>query len=278
MDLNEDDITSTVRRYYDRYDEASRLDVGSFKLEFVRTCDILARCLPEAPADVYDIGGGPGAYAAWLADRGYAVDLLDMVERHVDRANATRISGNGAVRARVGDSRWLPYADASANAVLLLGPLYHLPEREDRMLTLRECFRVLRPGGRLIAAAISRYASTLAGLFEGAFADPVFRAIAARDRTTGQHRNDDEALSYFTTRFFHHPDELHAEVAAAGFRVDELCSVEGPAAFLPDFDDAWADPVRRSWIVETARAFESEARALAVGNHFVAVGTRVRAR
>ncbi len=274
METENDTIIDTIRRFYGRYDESSRLASGSFRLEFARTCAILTRCLPPAPSHVYDIGGGPGSYAAWLADRGYDVDLLDAVESHVSCASAVPVSGVGAVRARIGDSRSLPYPDRSAEAVLLLGPLYHLTDQEDRLVSLRECLRVLRPGGRLIAAAVSRYVSTLEGLFKGTFADPKFQRIAAGDRATGQHRNDDEIEGYFTTGFFHHPNELRAEVEAAGFRFDELCAVEGPAGLLPDFDRAWENPTTRSWILEVANAFESEASALAVSNHFIAICTR----
>ena len=274
MEQEQSDILETVRGYYSDFDESKRFSVGSFKLEFARTCSILARCLPLPPTKIYDIGGGPGAYAVWLAERGFIVDLLDPVESHVSHARSAKVVGSGMLRAHVGDARALPYPDNSSPAALLLGPLYHLPNREDRLQSLRECFRVLKPGGILVAAAISRYASTLAGLFEGAFADPNFRQIAAQDRATGQHRNKDRVPSYFTTGFFHHPDELRSEVEAAGFRVDEICAVEGPAGLLPDFDRAWDDPTMRAWVIETAEAFESEPAALAVSNHFLAIATR----
>lgn len=268
MESGADAIVEKVRLYYASFNEATRLQNGTFQLEFVRTQAILERCLPAAPSRIYDVGGGPGAYATWLASRGYDVHLLDPVEAHVTQAVAT------AIPAQVGDARSLPYEDGSADAVLMLGPLYHLPDRNDRLKALREARRVLRPGGRLIAAAISRYTSTLEGLFFGAFADPAFRLIAQRDRRTGQHRNDAKGKAYFTTGFFHHPNELRDEVEEAEFVVSELCAVEGPAGLLPDFDSAWNDSEKRAWILETAEAFESEQSALAVSNHFIAVAAR----
>jgi ubiquinone/menaquinone biosynthesis C-methylase UbiE len=72
----------------------------------------------------------------------------------------------------VGDARELPFDDASADAVLLLGPLYHLIEAVDRLAALREARRVLTPGGVLAAATISRLASTFDGFGRGYFADP----------------------------------------------------------------------------------------------------------
>jgi SAM-dependent methyltransferase len=65
--------------------EAERLWAWG-RLERVRAQELLARFLPPAPATVLDVGGGPGAYAVWLARHGYAVRLIDPVELHVAEA------------------------------------------------------------------------------------------------------------------------------------------------------------------------------------------------
>ena len=93
--------------------------------------------------------------------------------------------------AQVGDARRLPYGDASADAALLLGPLYHLTDRGDRLTALSEARRVLRTGGLVAAAAISRFASTFDGLARGFLADPRFEHVVERDVHDGQHRNPD---------------------------------------------------------------------------------------
>jgi len=69
-----------------------------------------------------------------------------------------------AIRTAVGDARALDLPDASADAVLLLGPLYHLVDRADRAAAIREAARILRPGGPLFAAAISRWATRIDGI------------------------------------------------------------------------------------------------------------------
>ena len=96
--------------------------------------------------------------------------------------------------------------------MLLLGPLYHLTERDDRLAAWREARRVLRPGGVVLAAAISRFASTLDGLRLGLFDDDAFAQIAERDLRDGQHRNPTGNPRYFTTTYFHRPEELRTEV------------------------------------------------------------------
>src|SRR5262247_763648 len=98
------------------------------RLERERTLDLLDRFLPPAPATVLDVGGGPGVYAAHLARAGYEVHLVDPVPLHVEQARAASAAQPDApIRSvEVGDARALAAGDRSVDAVLLLGPLYHL--------------------------------------------------------------------------------------------------------------------------------------------------------
>src|SRR5262249_39568553 len=159
------------------------------------------RFLPAPPAVVADVGGGPGLYACWLADLGYEVHLYDPVPLHVAQAEAASKARptHPLAGCAVGDARAVGRPDESADAVRLLGPLYHLTERADRLAALREARRVLRPRGTLVAAAISRFASALDGLRAGFLDDPAFAAIVSRDLADGQHRNSAGHPAYFTT-------------------------------------------------------------------------------
>ena len=207
--------------HYRGYDEDARLD--HHWLERVRTQMLLERLLPDAPADVLDVGGGTGVHSIWLAEQGHRVTLVDAMPEHVDQALTI-----GTFAAIVGDARALDQADASADAVLLLGPLYHLVEAADRARALAEARRVLRPGGVLVAGAISYAASLLDGVREGWMDVPAFVEIVRADLATGQHRNPVADPRWFTTTFFHRPEELRAELSEAGFAVDDVVGVEGP--------------------------------------------------
>jgi hypothetical protein len=159
--------------------------------------------------------------------------------------------------------------------VLLLGPLYHLAERAERLQALAEARRVCRQGGVIIAAAISRFASTLDGLRGGYLEDPTFAAIAAGDRRDGRHRNPTGDPAYFTTAYFHRPEELAAECAAAGLVHEATLAVEGPGWFLPDLDARLADERRRAVLLAALAALEAEPTLLGVSAHLLAVARRV---
>src|SRR5262252_481613 len=109
------------------YEHARLFPGGTPALEFVRSLELLDRLLPAPPARVLDVGGGTGVYAAPLARRGYRVHLVDPVALHVDQARqAAGADPVARFTAALGDARELAEPDASQDAVLMFGPLYHL--------------------------------------------------------------------------------------------------------------------------------------------------------
>jgi ubiquinone/menaquinone biosynthesis C-methylase UbiE len=262
--------------YYDRYAEESRLQQGPSQLERERTLDILTRVLPDPPARIIDVGGAAGVYSAWLSARGYEVRLLDASPRLVAEArrrNATLAAPIAVLE--VGDARALPYDNDSTDAVLVMGPLYHLPLAADRALALREALRVLVPGGVVAVAAISRFASALDGLARGLAMDPAFVRMRDRDLVDGQHRNESGRPDYFTTAYLHRPEELRVELEEAGFDDIRVFGVEGPAWIVADFDARWAQPTLHDDMMAMARALETEPTMLGVSAHLLAVARKV---
>lgn len=162
------DLDRRILAYYGgAFDENDRLVGRSDQgvIEFERTQELITERVP-AGSRVLDVGGATGIHAMPLAERGDIVTLIDPVPSHVAAAAA-----HGRFEALIGDARSLPQADRSVDAVLLLGPLYHLIDRRDRIRAIRESRRVLQPGGFLFAGAISRtmthvFVSTIAAAMD----------------------------------------------------------------------------------------------------------------
>ena len=249
---------------------------GSGPLEFARMRELIGRFVPVPPGVVLDVGGGPGRYACWLAGLGYDVHLLDPVETHIAQAREASKAQPEHPLASVmlGDARSLDQADGSADAVLLMGPLYHLTERDDRLAALREAHRVLKPGGVVIAKAISRFASLLSALSRGHIDDPEFAPILRRDLEDGQHRGLSDDFGYFTTAFFHRPGELEAEVREAGFDPTGLYAVQGPGLVATDLEGRMSDLLKRARLLDWIRCVEQEPTLLGMSKHFVVAATK----
>jgi SAM-dependent methyltransferase len=260
-------LPSEVMDYYRRGGETDRLAVGQGRLEYLRTWDVLCRVLPAAPAAVLDVGGATGVYAGPLAEAGYRVHVVDPVPEHVAEAAART-----GVTAVVGDVRALPAADRTADAVLLLGPLYHLLDRADRVAAWREAGRVVRPGGVVVAATINRFASMFDGFVKGYFGDPRFRPLVEHALARGVHRNLDADRTWFTSAYFHHPAELAAEVTESGLIMDRLIAVESPLWMSgPRLDQILVDPGMTELLLEMLRAVEEEPSLLGASSHLLTI-------
>jgi SAM-dependent methyltransferase len=268
-----------MRQYYELGNEATRLSrSGAGRLEFERTQEILLRHMPEPPATVADIGGGPGRYALWLAGLGYRVVHRDLVPLHVEQLSDAVASDlakgpGGFVESSLGDARSLDLGDASVDAVLLLGPLYHLTRRADRVQALGEAGRVVRAGGPVFAAAISRWAARLDGILRLRMYEQnpnVAEVVGTLERTGVM----PPLLPGGFTGFTHRPGQLRAEFASAGLDVADFVCVEGAAYLLADLDDRVAD--ERAWqvVLDTARAHERVPELMGLGSHLLATGFR----
>ncbi len=271
-------VPPEIFEHYSTGYEAQRLLQSASHIELVRTQEIILRYMPQPPAVVFDIGGGPGIYAFWLAKQGYEVHLIDVNPLHVEQARQTNLSQPDALpmEIEVGDARNVKRADSSVDVVLLMGPMYHLTEREDRLTALREAHRILKSGGIIFAAAISRFASLFDGLRQGLFEDPAFATIVELDLADGQHRNPTNHPEYFTTAFFHHPLEFESEIKESGFLYEKTLPVEGPLWLSQYAIDNFYDQERRECFLALMRRIENEPSLLGTTAHLLAVARKVQ--
>ncbi|AGZ46083.1 class I SAM-dependent methyltransferase [Actinoplanes friuliensis] len=253
------DMDPRVRRRYEVYDEDQRLRrPGLGDLVRLRTWDIFDRYVPTG-VRVADIGGGPGIHADRLARGDREVLLFDPMPGHVEIAR-----GRGTFQAEIAEARQVPLDDASVDVVLLMGPLYHLVEPEDRLAALREAARVLRPGGLILAEIITRYAWVMDATGKGLLGEPGtwddFDWIAR----TGVSKDPDQVVDGSFFAYFHRPEELRAELTQAGFEDVELLAVEGFAGLFGDLAERMREP---GDLLRALRITEAEPSMLGASAH-----------
>lgn len=264
------DDDAALQLYYARDEERDRLAHGVGRVEFARTVEIVERTLPRPPAVVADIGGGPGRYTTWLIDAGYTVAHRDVVALHVAQVAARH---GALVDAAVGDARALDLADESVDVVLLLGPLYHLTDSEDRVAALREASRIVRGGGLVHAAAITRWAARLDGMLMKRIQNttPAVTEMVDDLERTGLMP---PVLEGGFCGYAHTPRQLRDEVAAAGLSLESLVALEGVAFALGDLDERMDDRTERALLLGTLRAVESVPDLLGLGPHLLATARK----
>lgn len=262
--MSESSLAPEVYEYYARGGEATRLTAGATGLlELWRTQDILRRALPKAPARILDVGGGHGVHAAWLTTDGHRVRLVDPVPSQVAAA-----SGLTGVEAVVGDARKLSEPDGSVDVTLLLGPLYHLLERSERLAVLREARRVTRSGGLVAAATINRFSGWLDTVRNHRLTDrdwypAMYEKLLATGRLEEWHRG------VFTTAFLHRPEEIRAEAVEAGLTGVRQSFIEGPVWLINDIGPDLDSPADRHAILAGLRRLESEPSLIGASSHLM---------
>jgi hypothetical protein len=127
-----------------------------------------------------------------------------------------------------------------------------------------------------MAVAITRFASTIVALLEGLVADAVFAPIYEADLVNGQHRNPTDEPAYFTTSYFHYPQELKDEIIAAGFKFEALLAIEGPARLMKDFAEQWEKKKVREKVLAIVGKVEAEPNLWGVSAHIMGIGKKGR--
>ncbi len=223
-----DDVQRAVQNLYDSAPEREWQRMERHRTEFAVTLRALEAHLPPAPAGVLDCGGGPGRYAITLAQRGYEVTLFDLSPELLglaqEKAAEAGVTLYGFEQGTATDLA--RFANDSFDAVLLMGPLYHLLDEAERKQALAEAYRVVKPGGLVFVAFITRYAAHMdaaAHYPAQAFAEAAdYRHIAQ----TGLLPPRADGATAFTA-YFAHPAEVAPLCRSAGFDVETVLGVEG---------------------------------------------------
>lgn len=257
------DLDRRIQSYYGGlFDEDARLTTRSTtgRLELARVRELVGSRL-AAGSRVADIGGGTGVHARWLIEAGHRVALLDPVPAQVAKAATI---GTEAV---VGDARALPGQDATFDAALLFGPLYHLASADDRHRALQEATRVTRCGGLIAAAAIPRMVAFANNVLGTELPDRLPSALA--DLIIHGTFQFDQAR--FPAGHLHTGEELERELRAAGLTEVEVVGLEGPAGLALEVRGTTDDSLFEHALA-LARQVEAVPSIRDLSNHLLGIG------
>jgi ubiquinone/menaquinone biosynthesis C-methylase UbiE len=234
----------------------------------------LERSLPPG-ARVLDLGGGPGRWTIWLAERGHRVVLADLSPGMLEiaRREIAAAHVDDRVEAIVeADARDLSGWPAETfDAVLALGPFYHLVDAGDRERAAAECRRVLRPGGRLFAAVMPRYAWLIEQLLTwGSKAAPAGQGVVREGRLSAA------GPAAFTEAYLFRPEEVAPFFEARGFKTELLVASEGFLALVQEqvAELQERDEAAYESLLDMAAETAADPSILGLSGHLLYVGRR----
>lgn len=276
--MTKDDVRAYYAVFAEReWQRLANADDGA--IEYALTCAMLERYLPPAGGRILDIGGGAGRYTIWLAERGYRVvladlspNLLELAQARITKANVTD-QIEAIIEADACDlSRW---SDESFDAVVCLGPFYHLPNSKDREYAAHEIVRVLRRGGTAFIALMPRLA-----LLRRILARPDERkhlADAAWTMRLMKHGIYENKVSgKFTHAYGEQPLEIEPFFRRHGLEQMRLLSAEGITGGLQKAvsEALTSEPDIRQEIFNLLLETADDPTILGTANHLLYIGRR----
>lgn len=267
-----------VLKFYNSGAEEGRLERGLGKVELYRTKEILKRYIKSTNNVIYDVGGGIGVYSSWLADMNNKVHLLELSPWAAEYARNNQNKSNEFI-AEVCDARAIDRMEESADIVMLMGPLYHLQSKEDRIQVLNEARRVLKKGGLLFSVGISKFSSTTWALStygkDNNFLDEdIYMKMIKEELSTGIHNRPKEYPYFISQSYFHTPMQLEKEIESVGFETINKYAIEGSIWITPCLDQKWEDKKSRERLLEVLRCTESEDSIMGLSPHFMIVSQK----
>lgn len=206
---------SNIEKHYNKHPEDLRLNRRHGMVEFQTTMHHIHRFLK--PGDfILDIGAGTGRYTSALMAEGYRVKAVELVARNIE-VFRKREPAADVVK---GDARNMPFLPSGmADVTLLLGPLYHLIDEEDKLKALNEAKRVTKPGGLIFVAYLMNEYSILSYCFdEERISNLLDKGLV--DRLFHVHAQKDELYDYVRI------EDIN--------RLDEKAGLERVTIFSPD--------------------------------------------
>ena len=142
-----------LESYYNSYDEEGRLLSRHGSVEYITTQKYIHEALGgNKQKRILEVGAGTGRYSVALAKEGYSVVALELIERNLSILKS-KLTGDEQLQALQGNALDLSrFADDSFDLTLVLGPMYHLYTKDEKLRALSEAVRVTKSGGFIMVA------------------------------------------------------------------------------------------------------------------------------
>ena len=279
-------IDKSVLAGYNAGIEKNRLRTGIGLIEFERTKEILLEELPKPPAVIYDIGGGYGEYSWWLASIGYEVHLFDLSETNIEMSKDlfSEYPNAKLKDTMVCDARSIPRENNSADAILFMGPLYSITEYNERILALKEAYRLLKTNGIIFSAALTPYSVLLHCITvyhkegkkkKNALDDQNIMAMIERELNDGCHINPDrKILNGLGTSHLHTAKALKNELENGGFADTTVHGVMGGAWLAPNLEELLENEETKKSLMATVRLIDTHEEVIGLSGHLLAVSVK----
>ena len=142
-----------LEEYYNSYDEEGRLLYRHGQVEYLTTMRYIKECLEGiTDPNILEVGAGTGRYSVTLAKQGLKVTAVELIEHNLEILKS-KLDGTEPITALQGNALDLTvFRDSSFDLTMLLGPMYHLYTKEEKLRALSEAVRVTKPGGHILVA------------------------------------------------------------------------------------------------------------------------------
>lgn len=264
-------MSKDVVKYYENYREEDRITTNNARrIEYLTTISFFDRML-KGQLDILDCAAGTGAYAFYLADKGHKVTATDITPRHISYIREKLSEKPYSMNTGVLDAADMScFSDESFDAVLNMGPFYHLTSEQSRVRCLEECLRVLKRGGLLVTAYIPRfYVNQLITMSDNKYLD---RQLLEQINETGILSHNDPKC-FWTDTYYASYDEMENLYSRYDLEITEHFAQDGLAPLFAKVVDNWNAEQFKVWL-EYHLSVCTEKSIIGMSNHVIIVGRK----
>ena len=233
-------VINTVTDFYNQYNEDDRLKRRTGQVEYLTTSKYIHNCIK--PTDkIIEIGAGTGAYSIPLAEEGYDVTAVELVENNLNVLKS-KITPKMKINAYQGNALDLSrFEDNSFDVTLVLGPMYHLFNRQDKIKALSEAKRITKSGGYILVA----YCMNEATIIQYAFAHNKVDDLKKRNMIAKSWHCKSEEKEIFDLVRIEDINSLNKEV---GLKRIKIIASDGAAHYQRELLEKMSPRTFKNWM------------------------------